>query len=154
MDVNSREAIAVSAVIRPVRPVNQEAPATAQPEQVSRVQPREVAAPPQTAARPAQQPTSAQQAQPNPQDSSYQRASDIPEVAVTALENAISYANEQLLGVGRHLEYSIHEPTNTIVVRVVDTNTNETVREIPPESRLDAAYRIREASGINVDNFV
>ena len=168
MDVNVREAGAVAAVAAVAPPRGAAQPPaqerrTAQQQAVNTTQQTTQAQPAraQQNAQTAQTTQTAQtieavqnnqQAQ-QPQNNTYQTEA-IPEIAITAVENAVAQANEQMLGIGRHLEYSIHEPTNTILVRVVDTDTNETVREIPPESRLDTIYRLREASGINIDDFV
>ncbi|MDN5276741.1 MAG: flagellar protein FlaG [Clostridiales bacterium] len=67
---------------------------------------------------------------------------------------AVKQANKALEGTNRRFEYSIHEQTNTIVVKVIDTETNEVIREIPPEKILNLIAKLWELAGIIVDEKV
>jgi uncharacterized FlaG/YvyC family protein len=67
------------------------------------------------------------------------------------LEQAIDSANAALTGSGRHLDIRFHEPTNRTVVTVYDTETNDVIREIPPERVLDAHANMLELAGILMD---
>lgn len=49
------------------------------------------------------------------------------------------------------LRFSVHQDTNTIVVRVVETQTGQVIREIPPEQVLDAVARLQEYLGVLFD---
>ncbi len=64
---------------------------------------------------------------------------------------AIQKANKAISGGNRRFEFSIHEKTNEIVVKVYDSDTNELVREIPNEKVLDMVAKICEMAGILVD---
>lgn len=64
---------------------------------------------------------------------------------------AIEEANKNLEPIGRKLEYSIHERTNRILVKVIDTQTEEVIKEIPDEKLMDMMADFCEASGILVD---
>ena len=64
--------------------------------------------------------------------------------AIERANNAISIANKKF-------EYSIHEKTNEIMVKVIDTETNEVIREIPPEKILDMVAKMWEMAGLLVD---
>lgn len=64
---------------------------------------------------------------------------------------AIERANKAFDGVYRKFEFSIHERTKQIMVKVIDSETNEVVREIPPEKILDMVATIWEMAGIIVD---
>lgn len=64
---------------------------------------------------------------------------------------AIQKANKAISGGDRRFEFSIHEKTNEIVVKVFDSETNELIREIPNEKVLDMVARICEMAGILVD---
>ena len=44
----------------------------------------------------------------------------------------------------RHLKFEIQEDTNKVVVKVIDTDTGDTIREIPPEHMRRVADRIAE----------
>jgi len=65
--------------------------------------------------------------------------------------DAIEKANKALVFSNYALEFSVHEKTKEIMVKVVDTETNEVIREIPSEKILDMLANILEMSGILVD---
>ena len=67
------------------------------------------------------------------------------------LDEAFASANKVLAGGDFRLSYGVHEATNRIIVAVYDTNTDEIIREIPPESRLDIYARITEFVGLMFD---
>ena len=49
------------------------------------------------------------------------------------------------------LNFNVHEATGRVEVQVIDTSTDEVIREIPPESRLDTLARIQELIGLLFD---
>jgi flagellar protein FlaG len=65
--------------------------------------------------------------------------------------NAIEKANKAIMGSNRKFEFSIHEGTKEIMVKVIDSETEEIIREIPPEKVLDMVARLWEMAGIIVD---
>ena len=67
------------------------------------------------------------------------------------LESAFSNANRALAGGSFSLSYVLHEATNMVAVSVLDSETGEVIREIPPESRLDLYARIAEFTGLLFD---
>jgi len=68
-----------------------------------------------------------------------------------ALEKIIGDLNKKINIAGRELVRSIHEKTGQVMVKVVDTETGETVREIPHEKSLDMLAKILEQSGLLLD---
>lgn len=64
---------------------------------------------------------------------------------------AIERANKSLRGVDKRFEFSIHEGTKKIMVKVINEETNEVIKEIPPEKILDLVAQIWELAGILVD---
>lgn len=64
---------------------------------------------------------------------------------------AIQKANKAILGGNRRFEFSIHEQTNEIVVKVFNSETDELIREIPNEKILDMVAKICEMAGLFVD---
>lgn len=64
---------------------------------------------------------------------------------------AIEKANRAVSVAYRRFEYSIHEKTKEIMVKVIDTETDEVIREIPPEKILDLVAMIWEMAGLIVD---
>ena len=67
------------------------------------------------------------------------------------IERAFADANRALAGGNFRLSYGIHEATNRVTVAVYDTQTNELIRELPPEARLDLYARITEFTGLLFD---
>ncbi len=67
----------------------------------------------------------------------------------------ISEALEKLKHTGeifnRRLDFRIHEETHRVVVKVIDTETDKVIKEIPPEQILQLAARIQEMIGLLVD---
>lgn len=67
------------------------------------------------------------------------------------LIKSIESANKQFVVFDRRFEFSIHEKTKQIMVKIIDVTTDEIIREIPPEKILDLVAAIWEISGIIVD---
>jgi flagellar protein FlaG len=65
--------------------------------------------------------------------------------------SAIEKANKAMMPAKRALEFSIHEKTRDIMVKVIDTETKEVIREIPSEKILDIFANILEMAGLLVD---
>lgn len=65
--------------------------------------------------------------------------------------DAIEKANKAISGGTRRFEFAIHEKTKEIMIKVIDADTNEIIREIPPEKTLDMVAKMWELSGIMVD---
>ncbi len=65
--------------------------------------------------------------------------------------DAIEKANKAIIGAQTQLEFSIHEGTKEIMVKVINTDTKEVVREIPSEKILDMVAKMWELAGIMVD---
>lgn len=70
------------------------------------------------------------------------------------LIEAIERANKTLRGVNTSFEFTIHEKTKEIMVKVINSETNEVIREIPPEKILDLVAKMWELAGILVDERV
>lgn len=63
----------------------------------------------------------------------------------------IEKANKDFVVFDRKFEFSIHEKTKQIMVKVIDTVTEEVIRELPPEKVLDMVAALWEVAGIIVD---
>ena len=50
-----------------------------------------------------------------------------------------------------HIEFSIHEKSGRMMVKVVDTKTHDVLKEFPPEELLDTIGAIREYVGVLLD---
>ncbi len=58
------------------------------------------------------------------------------EVDRGSLEDAVKEANKKAISFNRHLNFSIDDSTNVVVVKVIDSDTGDVVRQIPPEEQL------------------
>ncbi|MEW6540701.1 MAG: flagellar protein FlaG [Bacillota bacterium] len=67
------------------------------------------------------------------------------------LATAVESVNRALYARNRSFDFSVHEPTKEIIVRVMNTETNEVVKEIPPEDILDLVAKLWEMAGLFVD---
>lgn len=65
--------------------------------------------------------------------------------------NAIEKANKHIRSFDRRLEFSIHDSTKQIMVKVINTEDDTVVREIPSEKVLDMVAHMWEVAGILVD---
>jgi flagellar protein FlaG len=67
------------------------------------------------------------------------------------LMKAADSVNKHIEMTNRYLDMSVHDKTQRIIVRVVDKDTGDVVREIPPEETLDFLANLLEQAGIFVD---
>jgi len=61
---------------------------------------------------------------------------------------------EQTAGADRYLRFEKHDKTGKWMVRVCDSQTDEVIKEIPPERILDMVGRFCELAGLLVDEKV
>lgn len=67
---------------------------------------------------------------------------------------AIEAANKHFEIFDKRLEFSIHEKTKEILVKIVDSSTEEVIKEIPSEKILDMIANMMELAGLLVDERV
>lgn len=67
------------------------------------------------------------------------------------LQKAVNTANTRMKHAQTRCEFSYHEETKRISIKVVDKDTQEIVREIPPEETLEMVEKMWELAGIMVD---
>lgn len=72
----------------------------------------------------------------------------------TELRNQENKENQGYKLVNTRFEFSVHEGTKEIMVKVINEDTNEVIREIPPEQILDMVAKMWELAGILVDKSV
>ncbi|WP_138227260.1 flagellar protein FlaG [Paenibacillus algicola] len=70
--------------------------------------------------------------------------------AIQQLQKAI----DAIQGPQKTLEFSIHEKTNTVMIKVLNKETGDLIREVPPEKILDLAARMMEITGFIIDEKV
>lgn len=67
------------------------------------------------------------------------------------LEPAIQTVNEVLETTKKSSKFVLHEGLDKYYVRLVDSETEEVIKEIPPERLLDAFYELQKLAGMIVD---
>jgi flagellar protein FlaG len=67
------------------------------------------------------------------------------------VKNAVAKINKVLEGEGSHLQYEKHDVLNQMIIRVIDNNTNEVIKEIPSKKILDMVAKMCEMAGVLVD---
>ena len=70
------------------------------------------------------------------------------------VKESVKDVNEIVDQVKEGLSFQIHEDTEELMVQVIDVNTNEVIKELPPEEMLDLKARIHEMVGILIDEKV
>ncbi|WP_052835947.1 flagellar protein FlaG [Thermobacillus composti] len=70
------------------------------------------------------------------------------------LVRAIERAIREMSGPDTGLEVKIHEATGAVVMRVINRETGDLIREVPPERTLDIVYKMMEIAGLLFDEKV
>lgn len=65
--------------------------------------------------------------------------------------NVIKRANSQIATYNRRFEYSIHEKTKQVMIKVLDSITDEVIKELPPEKIQDIVGGLWEVAGLIID---
>jgi len=79
---------------------------------------------------------------------------DITEADETRLiKRMTEMLNESAQYTHKWLRFRLHEDTDRLIVQVLDAETLEVIREIPPEELLDLASRIHEMIGLFIDEW-
>lgn len=64
------------------------------------------------------------------------------------VKDAVNKVNEMVGGLARGLEFSVDDETNIRVVKVVDTESKEVIRQIPSEEILHIAEALDKLQGL------
>ncbi|MDS0524120.1 flagellar protein FlaG [Clostridium sp. SHJSY1] len=67
------------------------------------------------------------------------------------LKKAIDKLNNFLKDEHTHVEYSIHDKFKTVMIKIVDDSTKETIMEVPPKKILDLVAKMCELAGVIYD---
>lgn len=67
------------------------------------------------------------------------------------LKNAVEHANQTMRHAKTKCEFSYHEETKRVSIKVIDEETEEIIREIPPEETLEMLSKMWELAGLMVD---
>ena len=85
---------------------------------------------------------------PTPQAAPWSRTDPIPQVDAQALEHAVNDIARNVRNMQRSLQFSVDESSGRTIITVIDKETNEVIRQIPPEEILAIAQHIEDASGL------
>ncbi len=67
------------------------------------------------------------------------------------MKDAIDKVNQKIVPTKTRCEFSYHEETKRVSIKVIDQNTEEVIKEIPPEEALDMLSKVWELAGLLVD---
>lgn len=67
------------------------------------------------------------------------------------LIRSIDKAVKALQGPETTVEISVHEKTNAIMIKVLNKDTGDLIREIPPEKTLEIVAKMMEFAGLIID---
>ncbi|MDF2541058.1 MAG: hypothetical protein K0S47_776 [Herbinix sp.] len=73
------------------------------------------------------------------------------QAAEKQIKNAVSNFNNQMKHARTRCEFSYHEETKRVSIKVIDKDTEEVIREIPPEETLEMVEKMWEVAGLLID---
>ena len=79
------------------------------------------------------------------------RESNVAMPTEKQLIEAIESGNKELKKLDTNLRFDIHEKTKQVMVKIVNSDTDEVIRELPPEKILDLVASIMERAGLLID---
>ena len=83
-------------------------------------------------------------------NTSSNQSNDQQQITNEQIKKAVEKLNKSMIS---HSEavFGIHEATNRITIKIVDKDTKEVIKELPPEKTLDMIAKVWEMAGILVD---
>ncbi|MBA2942404.1 flagellar protein FlaG [Paenibacillus sp. CGMCC 1.16610] len=79
---------------------------------------------------------------------------EIKSVGEEQLNKIINKAIKAAQGVNTQLEISVHKETNDLIVKVINKDTGDVIREIPSEKMIEMIQKFMEMSGVLIDQRV
>lgn len=67
------------------------------------------------------------------------------------IRKTVEEINRQTTQKNVEAQFGIHEGTNRVTIKIVDKETQEVIREVPPEKTLDMIAKAWELAGLMVD---
>lgn len=74
-----------------------------------------------------------------------------PQLTRDNINSAVEMLNAASTTLNNRIAFSVDEKTDRVVMRVVDPDNNEVIREIPPKELIRLAGQIKEMIGIFID---
>lgn len=72
-------------------------------------------------------------------------------VSEQQIKDAISKANNKMRSHRTRCEFSYHEETKRVSIKILDRDTQEVIKEIPPEETLEMVERMWDLAGLLID---
>lgn len=82
---------------------------------------------------------------------SQQQAAKNSQATPDQLKKMIEEMNKKINNSNEVAMFGIHEETNRIMIKIMDKDTKEVIKEFPPEKTLDMIAKLWEMAGILVD---
>jgi len=73
------------------------------------------------------------------------------EPGVAEIFDAVEKLNQSTEGMNEKVHFSYHEKTNRVIMRIIDSETNEVIREVPAKDAIKLLEHIQEYLGMFVD---
>ncbi|MEN6460770.1 MAG: flagellar protein FlaG, partial [Syntrophomonas sp.] len=74
------------------------------------------------------------------------------------LQNAANVMNEAMKISNYHLQFKVHKDSGRVQVKVIDSDTDKVIKEIPPDKVLECSAKIKEMldhmAGILIDQII
>lgn len=67
------------------------------------------------------------------------------------VQEAVDSTNKELEKLQTNLRFSVHKQTKQIMIKIIDSNTKEVIKELPPEKLLDMVASMMERAGLIID---
>jgi flagellar protein FlaG len=78
-------------------------------------------------------------------------ASHTQDISMEAVQKAAEKVNKVLVGTPMKFEYTTHKSSSVIAIKMVNSETNEVIRQIPSEQFFDLVDKLPEISGAILD---
>jgi flagellar protein FlaG len=76
---------------------------------------------------------------------------ELPPAEMAELEKAVENLNQALQDIKRELRFSVDDDTGRMIVKVINADTDEVVRQIPSEQLLNAVRHMEQQAGLLLD---
>lgn len=74
-----------------------------------------------------------------------------PELTDTQVREAATTIGEAIGIIHRGLRVQIDESTNQVITQIINTDTNEVIRQVPAQELVELAHKLRELVGVLFD---
>lgn len=78
-------------------------------------------------------------------------STDEREINASDIEKAAEKLNKLFEDKNTHVEYELYGKSKKMTIKIVDSNTKEIVREIPPKKLIDMVDKLCELAGLFMD---